>query len=204
MDPKMIIELVGYLGSALVVVSMLMSSVVKLRIINLVGCVIFSAYALIIKTYPTAAMNIILCGINIYQLYRLTKAADKSFSVVECATGDGFVDFMLTHYKNDIADCFPTINLSRDEVEKAYIVCNEGVPAGVMLANKAEDDVYEILLDYSTPTYRDLSVGTFLYEKLGAEGVKVLRYVQEPDKHEDYLKKMGFEMVGNYYEKKLG
>ena len=144
------------------------------------------------------------CDVYDSESFGTEKAYEGYKPARECEYNDGFVDFMLTHYKNDIADCFPTINLSRDEVEKAYIVCNEGVPAGVMLANKAEDGVYEILLDYSTPTYRDLSVGTFLYEKLGAEGVKVLRYVQEPDKHEDYLKKMGFEMVGNYYEKKLG
>ncbi|MBQ5897462.1 MAG: hypothetical protein IIW81_03245 [Oscillospiraceae bacterium] len=40
-----IIELIGYLGSILVLVSMLMSSVVKLRIINTVGSIIFTFYA---------------------------------------------------------------------------------------------------------------------------------------------------------------
>ena len=39
------IELIGYLGSALVVASMLMSSVVKLRVINTIGSGIFAAYA---------------------------------------------------------------------------------------------------------------------------------------------------------------
>ena len=39
----MIIELIGYLGSALVVFSMLMTSIVKLRVVNTVGCVIFTA-----------------------------------------------------------------------------------------------------------------------------------------------------------------
>ena len=37
----MMIELVGYLGSALVVVSMLMTSVVKLRVVNTIGSAIF-------------------------------------------------------------------------------------------------------------------------------------------------------------------
>ena len=47
------IELVGYLGSALVVASMLMSSVVKLRVINTLGSGIFAVYALMIHSYPT-------------------------------------------------------------------------------------------------------------------------------------------------------
>ena len=46
MDPKVIVEIIGYIGSALVLVSMLMTSVVRLRIINLIGSVIFAGYAL--------------------------------------------------------------------------------------------------------------------------------------------------------------
>ena len=45
-----IVELVGYIGSLLVVVSMLMTSVIKLRFINLTGSFIFTIYALIIKS----------------------------------------------------------------------------------------------------------------------------------------------------------
>ena len=57
MDSSAIIEAVGYLGSALVLVSFLMSSVVKLRVVNTVGSLIFTVYALIIRSYPTAVMN---------------------------------------------------------------------------------------------------------------------------------------------------
>ena len=57
MNVSTIIEMVGYLGSVLVVVSMLMSSVIKLRVINTVGSGIFAVYALIIHSYPTALMN---------------------------------------------------------------------------------------------------------------------------------------------------
>ena len=39
------IEIFGYIGSALVVVSMLMTSVVKLRVINTVGSLISGTYA---------------------------------------------------------------------------------------------------------------------------------------------------------------
>ena len=75
----MIIELIGYFGSLLVVVSMLMTSVIKLRIINTVGSLIFTVYALIIKSYPTALMNFSLVLINVYNLYRLLKV-QKDYS----------------------------------------------------------------------------------------------------------------------------
>ena len=58
MTIEIILELIGYLGSLLVIVSMLMTSVVKLRIINTIGSVIFCGYALAIHSYPTAAMQV--------------------------------------------------------------------------------------------------------------------------------------------------
>ena len=64
MTKEMIIEAVGYLGSFLVLVSFLMTSVVKLRIVNTIGSLIFMIYALIIKSYPTAVMNACLVLIN--------------------------------------------------------------------------------------------------------------------------------------------
>ena len=48
MDTHMIVELIGYFGSALVLLSFLMTSVVKLRIINMAGGVICTIYSLVI------------------------------------------------------------------------------------------------------------------------------------------------------------
>lgn len=78
MSSGMMIEMIGYLGSVLVVVAMLMSSVVKLRIINTIGASIFAVYALIIQSYPTALMNICLVVINIYNLMKLMKTDDQN------------------------------------------------------------------------------------------------------------------------------
>lgn len=47
-SPEMLLELVGYFASLLVLVSLLMTSVVKLRVINMVGSLIFAIYALCI------------------------------------------------------------------------------------------------------------------------------------------------------------
>ena len=71
------LEIFGYIGSALVVVSLLMASVVKLRIINTIGSVISGTYALIIGSFPLALMNISLIIINVYYLIKLLKNKDK-------------------------------------------------------------------------------------------------------------------------------
>ena len=94
MDTKLIIELIGYLGSALVVISMLMTSVVKLRVVNTIGSAIFMGYALVIGSYPTALMNLFLIGINVYQLIRLFKD-QKQYDLIETDLKDGYVAYFL-------------------------------------------------------------------------------------------------------------
>ena len=100
------VEMIGYLGSILVVVSMLMSSVVKLRVINTIGSGIFAAYALMIHSYPTALMNACLVGINLYNLARLNQK-DRAYDLTEAATGDGLLGYLLDHYREDIRSSAP-------------------------------------------------------------------------------------------------
>lgn len=73
MSAARIVEMVGYLGSVLVVVSMLMTSVRRLRVVNAVGAGIFTIYALLIRSYPTAWMNFCLVVIDVYHLIRMDK-----------------------------------------------------------------------------------------------------------------------------------
>ena len=71
MNLSICIELFGYLGSCLVVISMLMSSVMKLRIINITGSTISGIYALIIGSFPLVLMNTCLIIINVYNILKL-------------------------------------------------------------------------------------------------------------------------------------
>ena len=103
------IEIIGYLGSALVVASMLMSSVVKLRVINTIGSGIFAAYALIIHSYPTALMNVCLVGINIYNLVKLTQKA-QNYDLIDAAQGEGLLRYLLDHYREDSQAYFPSFS----------------------------------------------------------------------------------------------
>ena len=197
MDSGMIIEMIGYLGSVLVLISFLMSSV-----INAVGSLVFAGYALIIHSYPTALMNFCLVGINIYYLVRL-RHPDRQYTLTR-ETGDGgMLAGFLDYYRGDIENCFPGIRIDRQEADAAYLICHNMTPAGVLLGRERERGTLEILLDYSTPEYRDCSVGKYLYGRLQEQGVCRLVFPGEPGKHEDYLKRMGFVREDGAYVKSL-
>lgn len=196
------VEMIGYLGSILVVVSMLMSSVVKLRVINTIGSGIFAAYALMIHSYPTALMNLCLVGINLWNLVKLTQR-EQRYDLVEGAQGDGLLRYLLSYYREDIQRYFP--GFSEDAgADRAYIVCCGGSPAGVLLGTEGEPGTLNVILDYSTPTYRDCSIGSYLYAKLPSRGVHTLVFAQDgSQEHAAYLRKMGFTQENGVYSKRL-
>ncbi len=196
-----VIELIGYLGSILVLISMLMSSVIKLRIINTVGSIIFTFYAFAIQTYPTAILNVILVGVNIYNIIKLLKST-KQYDLVEVKAEDSFTGYFIEHYKKDIGLYFPEFKKDASLYDTSYIVCCNADPAGILLGKKNGEEI-EISLDYTTPMYRDCSVGKFLYAELEKKGIKKLVYKTADKKHAEYLKKMGFSKNEEGYIKEI-
>ena len=201
MNTEMMLEIFGYIGSALVVVSMLMSSVVKLRVINAIGSVISGTYALICGAFPLVLMNACLIVINVYNLYKLLKT-EQEYDLIEMDAKDASLLYFLNRYKQDIREYFPSF---LDEVEwnRTFMVYCDGNPAGVLLGNESAG-VLDVEIDYSIPTYRDCSVGKFLYSKLENKGIHTLETSQQKSEiHISYLEKMGFEKVGDKYVKKF-
>ncbi len=64
------LEIFGYLGTALVLTSMMMTSMKRLRILNMSGSVISTVYAIAMNAWPVAVLNMGLFLINTVQLYR--------------------------------------------------------------------------------------------------------------------------------------
>ena len=65
---KILLEIFGYIGTALIILSMTMKSLVKLRIFNISGAVISVIYSIIVKAWPVVLLNAALTVINSYHL----------------------------------------------------------------------------------------------------------------------------------------
>lgn len=64
------IELLGYLASFMAIISFLMKDVVKLRIINLIACIMFIIYGCLIISIPVVIVNIAVALIQIIFLLK--------------------------------------------------------------------------------------------------------------------------------------
>lgn len=200
MKTQVILEIFGYIGSALVVVSMLMSSLVKLRIINTVGSLISGIYAVLCGAIPLAVMNACLITINGVNLIRVLRS-EKVYEVVSGCGAEPMTAWFLEHYGEDIKTYFPDYDAEAARSLTAYTVLCDGETAGVMLAKENGAEL-GIMIDYSTPRYRDCSVGRNLYAYLEKNGIRRLVFVGRPsDEHVSYMNKVGFALDNGKYIK---
>ena len=199
----MVLEIVGYVGSFLVVISMLMSSIVKLRVINTIGSVISGVYAVICGALPLALMNLCLIVINLINLFKLL-GKKPPYELVEAQGSDALVRYFEKTYREDIRRYFPDFAGAEADGDAAFVTCCEGTPVGLLLGRR-EGETLELAADYTTPAYRDCSVGRYLHDELPKSGVSRLRYTQKlTEEHRAYLEKMGYTPQDGAWVLELG
>ncbi len=64
----MITNILGWAGSALLLVSVAQSNTRRLRLLNLGACVVLTVYNWALGAVPAIVMNLALCVINIWRL----------------------------------------------------------------------------------------------------------------------------------------
>jgi GNAT superfamily N-acetyltransferase len=202
-----LLEWLGYVASLIVLISLLMSSVKRLRWINLGGSLLFAVYGYSIGALPVGVMNTGIVMINIYYLFQMYAKKDY-FKLLPIQDTVYYNHFMNSH----IADmrCFMDVenHLEDEKYEKIFILRNT-VPAGVVVGIAKDSQTFEILIDYVTPQYRDFKIGKFLYEEqkdyFKSKGYTALITKPGNPKHQRYLKRMGFTAKDNeYFVKDIG
>jgi hypothetical protein len=191
-------ELVGYGASVLVALSLMMSSILKLRIINLSGAVTFMVYGLLIGSMPVATVNAFIIGVNGYYLFTIFNAREY-FRIMEMEPSSEYLRYFLEFYRKDIRTFNPDFAFVPDADRKVYFILRNLVPAGLLIFEPRGDGEGAVALDFVIPGYRDFKTGTFLYRDnkqiFSRHGID--RIIARPGsrRHERYLRRMGFEKI---------
>lgn len=196
METAVLYELVGYLASGLVVLSLVMASVLRLRIIGFAGALVFSTYGLLIGSIPVLVTNLAIILVHGYHLARILqdRSADSYFEVVRWPVSGVYLPRFLGFHATDIARSQPAFSGLRDD-HLAWVILRDAVPVGVVLARHEGGGTATIELDYVTPEHRDFKAGTTLFEScrvFAADGITEVEAVAETDLHRRYLERMGF------------
>jgi len=192
------LEALGYLASVLVAISLTMSSIVRLRMINLAGSLVFAVYGYLIGSYPVAAVNIFIAVVNVVYLRRMMTSRE-GFRILETSADSEYLGHFLDHYRQEIRRFFPSFSRDAPESSIGLFVLRDMVPAGVLLGDQ-RDDRLDVRLDFVIPQFRDFKVGRFLFDECAeyfrSRGIREIRSTGGTPAHAAYLRRIGFEPAG--------
>ncbi|ACV10092.1 hypothetical protein [Jonesia denitrificans] len=163
------LEVLGWVGSGIVVVSLLQTRILRLRVLNLTGCTISVVYALLGAVWPILGLNAVLAIINIYHLRKLlaAKENERAYTVVSVDPSDAYLSFLLSKHAHDIAATHPDFGTTSTQPTEAHLVLHDDETVGVVLLHAEGDGTARIILDYVTPRFRDFSPGRYLFQDSG-------------------------------------
>ncbi len=205
MSPSQV-EIIGYIGSVLVAVSLMMKSLLRLRVINLFGAAFFMAYGILLDAYPVAFLNGLIVCIDLYYLYQMWRQKDF-FTFMEVKPASDYLRTFVEFYKDDISGVIPNYTYHAEDSLICFFILRNMVPAGLFIA-KVEGSEAHIKLDYVIPNYRDFKVARFVFEENSTffiqRGIK--RFVSEGGStfHRKYLERMGFVQSEKLYVHEIG
>ena len=191
------LEVIGYIGSILVAVSLMMRSIVKLRWINLLGASTFSVYGFLINAYPVFVLNAIITLVDIFYIVSFYYKKDY-FEIFEISpTNTRFLNRFLEFNKLDIEKFFPDKGFVENENPIIFFILRNMLPVGLFIGDIKEKNTLEIKLDYVIPGYRDFKIARYVYFKKAdfflEKGIDNLEMKSTVPKHDSFLLKMGFK-----------
>ena len=190
------VEAIGWIGSVLLVVSLLQTRVLRLRVLNTVAALVLVAYNSIIGVWPMVAMNVAIVVINLVFVARLRSASEPTgYTLLEVDPADEYLRHLLRVHENDIRHFNPGFVYDPAARQAhAFLLLRGDETAGVVLL-VGDDAIARLHLDYVLPRYRDFTPAEYLYEGSGWFAEHGFREVVAPPRlrpDDPYLERLGF------------
>lgn len=196
MEKQTILELVGYVASVIVAISLTMSSVLRLRVINLVGSAMFAIYGLLIGAIPVAVLNGAIVLVNVHHIVGMLQAKEY-FRLLKLRPDSDYLRYFLGFYAKEILSILPDFEYQPTPKQVTLFILRDCAPVGVFIAEEKTDGVLQVVLDFVIPRYRDLKIGKFLFveqaEFLRERGIREVVIAPRSKGFDKYLMNVGFE-----------
>ena len=189
-------EGLGYAASLIILVSLLMTNVFRLRVINLIGSLAFSLYGWLIGAWPVCVINAVITGIDgWYLLQSLRVSAIFELSQVGNCSGAEYLRRFFLFHERELMKYAPGLTIEDLQAAETYLIFLNMLPVGVFSFRQSGAEA-DIVLDYMIPEYRDFKAGRFVYRTkrmfFKEKGIKRFHAVARHPSHPKYYLKNGF------------
>ncbi|QWW19201.1 hypothetical protein I6B53_08845 [Schaalia sp. 19OD2882] len=187
-------EIIGWAGSVLVVLSLVVPSVRKFRALNLTGSLIATVYNVVFGIWPYAAMNAVIALIDVHWLWRLHRQGERHYSVCPVGADSALVARFVERHRQGIAGAHPGFASESLAGTCAYLTLCDDEVIGLFILRVDRGGQGRVLLDYVTDRFRDLTPGKVLYAdaQIRAGGLDRLTVDPTSVTDTDYFRTQGF------------
>ncbi len=196
------VDALGWLGSALLVYSLLQARILRLRVLNTVACVILVVFNTLLAVWPMVAMNVVLAAINIAFIVRMLRERgdERAYTVLPVREDDAYLAHFLGIHRADIDRFFGQFAGGAVAGRSSYLVQHGDETAGVIVVRDQGDGVAQVELDYVTPRFRDFTPGEFVFRRSGLFRDRGFGTVfTPPGMVAPYYDRVGFSRDGDRY-----
>jgi hypothetical protein len=194
------IDVLGWAGSAVLVVSLLQTRLLRLRLINLVGCLVLIVFNALVAVWPMVGLNVVLAVINVVYLWTMlrTRHDDRVYTVLPVDADDRYLTHLLRLHGEDIARHDPAFTHDPQARDTAYLVLHGEDTVGVVVLRDVGEGTAQVVLDWVRPSYRDFSPGEFVFRESGLLARLGFRRVLSPaGLPNPYYRHIGFVPEGD-------
>ncbi|MDR0504683.1 MAG: hypothetical protein LBG70_02590 [Bifidobacteriaceae bacterium] len=160
----------GWLGSALLVYSIVQTRVLRLRLLNSAASAVLATFNALIGVWPMVAMNLALLGINLFYLIKMARAksAGRAFEHVLTGVDNPYVRRMLLRWRVELEAYHPACltELNQPEVELA-LLCQGEATIGLVAWQRQAGNQAQLLVDFVVGAYRDYAPAGYVYSSEG-------------------------------------
>lgn len=202
MDTRVWLELIGWVGSVLVVLSLMQARVLRFRWMNFAGAFIATVYNGVIEVWPFAAMNGAITLIDIYWLRRLYRERHDAatYAVVPVSDDDAYLAHVLAVHADDVARERPDFQPGHSPDRAAFLVVRGDETVGVVVVRDGAPGEGVIDLDWVSPRFRDFTPGEFVHRQSGIFEERGYTQIVVPtvaSEDRTYLERVGFTRDGD-------
>ncbi|QZY28030.1 YgjV family protein [Nocardioides coralli] len=184
------LDLFGWAGSALLIVSLLQTRILRFRLLNLAASISLVIFNALVEVWPMVGMNLATTTINLFMIRKLLsdRHDDTAFTVLQVGPQEAYFQHFLSVHADDIRTFHPAYDGTQPD-DLAFQVERGDETVGVVLIRR-EGDVARVQLDYVTPRFRDFSPGEFVWRRAPRLRERGFRRVVTPPR-----------MVSPYYDR---
>lgn len=136
-------EIIGWTGSVLVVLSLMVPSVRRFRRLNLAGSLIATVYNAVFGIWPYSAMNAAITLIDLCCLLRLRRAGERRYTVCPARPDDAVVEGFVERHRAGIEQADPGAldRLSRSRGLTCFLTLCDDETVGLFAMEAVADPV---------------------------------------------------------------